>query len=402
MSTTIQKTIIKKEINWDLLESYHSKKPNKDILNKYNEVVCNHEPYALDYFEKLFKASNVESKEPRVGEYRKIIDISYISEKDIHVSLNGFVDAIIDPKNEKHFCNMLNVTPNELVDWLKTEDGKHTFLNQGYHVVVESIKPYLKASISKGHELKMRTEFFTEIKSCTSAYYGKIREKNGGGFIINVMGIDGFLPGSLAATNIVRDFDAMIGKEIPVMVEDYLKESDTFVFSFKKYVNTILPRKIEEIDLEKKYSGVVTGMAKYGIFVEFDEIFTGLIHNSKMTPELKENISTGKVKAGTKIDFWIKEITSDKKIILTDEDPLIRRQEIEDFKEKFLGTIRDGQVISIQPFGTLVKIQKDIVGLISQKEIKSKKKNFSVGDTVMVSVDRVHNDKIFLSIPAES
>jgi len=399
---TIQKTNITKEINWDRLESYQRKSPNRDILEKYNEAVCNHEPYALDYFEKLYKVATVESKEPRVGDYRRIIDISYITEKDIHVSLNGFVDAVIDPKNEKHFCNMLNLTSTQLVDWLRSEEGKSEFLDQGYHVVIESVKPYLKGSISKGHELKMRSEFFEQIKNATSAYYGKITEKNGGGFIINVMGVNGFLPGSLAATNIVRDFDAMIGKEIPVMVEDYLKESETFVFSFKKYVNTILPIKITQLDLDKKYSGIITGMAKYGLFVEFDDIFTGLIHTSKMTPEMKDRVSAGEYRAGMKVDFWIKEITADKKIILTDEDPSIRRQEMEEFKEKFLGTIRDGQVISIQPFGTLVKIQKDIVGLISQKEIKSKKKNYSVGDTVVVSVDRVHNDKIFLSIPAES
>lgn len=399
---SIQKTSITNEINWNTLESYHRKSPNKDILEKYNVAVCNHEAYALDYFEKLSKIATIESKEPRVGDYRKIIDITYITEKDIHVSLNGFVDAVIDPKNEKHFCNMLNLTPVQLVEWLKTEEGKSVFLEQGYHIVIESVKPYLKGSISKGHELKMRSEFFEQIKGCTAAYYGKIMEKNGGGFIINVMGINGFLPGSLAATNIVRDFDSMIGKEIKVMVEDYLKESETFVFSFKKYVNTIMPRMLSELDLDKKYTGVITGMAKYGIFVEFEEIFTGLIHSSKMTPVMKDGVAAGEYRAGMKVDFWIKEITPDKKIILTDEDPSIRRQEIEDFKDKFLGTIRDGQVISIQPFGTLVKIQKDMVGLISQKEIKLKKKIYSVGETVMVSVDRVHNDKIFLSIPAES
>ena len=165
MPTTIQKTNITKEINWDRLENYHRKNPNKDILEKYNEEVCNHEAYALDYFEKLNRVSTVDSKEPRVGDYRKIIDISYITEKDIHVSLNGFVDAVIDPKNEKHFCSMLNLTSTQLVDWLKTEDGKSTFLSQGYHIVIESVKPYLKGSISKGHELKMRSEFFEQIKN---------------------------------------------------------------------------------------------------------------------------------------------------------------------------------------------------------------------------------------------
>ena len=163
-----------------------------------------------------------------------------------------------------------------------------------------------------------------------------------------------------------------------------------------------MPLKIDDLDLEKKYTGTITGLAKYGVFIEFDEIFTGLLHSSKMTPEFKEKFKAFEFTPGDKIDFWIKEITSDKKIILSDEDPSFRHKELEDFKEQNLGIIRGGEVISIQPFGALIKLQKDIVGLISQKEIKMKKKHFNVGDTIMVTVDKVYNDKIFLSLPNES
>ena len=95
-------------------------------------------------------------------------------------------------------------------------------------------------------------------------------------------------------------------------------------------------------------------------------------------------------------------ITPDKKIILSDEDPSFRRKELEDFKDQNVWIIRSGEVVSIQPFGALIKIQKDMVGLISQKEIKMKKKRFNVGDEVMVTIERVANDKIFLTLPSES
>ena len=193
----------------------------------------------------------------------------------------------------------------------------------------------------------------------------------------------------------------MIGKEIPVMVEDYLKESDTFVFSYKKYISTVMNSKINELDLDKKYTGTVTGSAKYGVFVEFDELFTGLIHTSKMTPELHNKFVKGTFKSGDKVEFWIKEITDDKKLILTDEDPSIRRNQLEEFKTANLGKIVEAEAVSVQPFGVLFKVQKDIVGLVSQKEIKAKKKNYSIGEKVMVTIDRVHNDKIFLSLPNE-
>jgi hypothetical protein len=120
-----------------------------------------------------------------------------------------------------------------------------------------------------------------------------------------------------------------------------------------------------------------------------------------MSPELKDKFKNFEFKPGDEIEFWIREITPDKKIILSDEDPSLRRRELEDFKEQNIGVIRGGEVVSIQPFGALIKLQKDIVGLIAQKEIKMKKKRFNIGDTVMVTVDRVHNDKIFLSLPHE-
>jgi RecJ-like exonuclease len=116
---------------------------------------------------------------------------------------------------------------------------------------------------------------------------------------------------------------------------------------------------------------------------------------------LKEQFKNYTLSAGNQVEFWIKEITPDKKIILTDENPLVRVKELEEFKEKNLGIIRGGEVVSIQPFGALIKLQKDIVGLISQKEIKTKKKRYNVGDKVMVTIERVQNDKIFLTIPNE-
>lgn len=395
----IQKTL--EEASWEAIMQQDKKTPNPEILEKYGVKVFNNQPYALEYYEKVFLGSDPESKEPVIGEARRILTINSVNDKDMLVTLSGFVEASIDIRSEKHFCSLMNTTPADLLEWLNETENRESFVASGHTVIVEMIKPYVKASISKGHSLKMKSEFFGEIRKPTAAYYGKIKEKNGGGFIINVQGIDGFLPGSLAATNIVRDFDSMLGKEIPVMVEDYLKESDTFVFSYKKYISTVMNSKINELDLDKKYAGTVTGSAKYGVFVEFDELFTGLIHTSKMTPELHNKFVKGTFKSGDKVEFWIKEITDDKKLILTDEDPSIRRNQLEEFKTANLGKIVEAEVVSVQPFGVLFKVQKDIVGLVSQKEIKTKKKNYSIGDKVMVTIDRVHNDKIFLSLPNE-
>jgi ribosomal protein S1 len=356
----------------------------------------------LDLYELMFVGKTFASKEPKVNDVRTIIDILNVGDREMCVVLSGMVDCVINYRDEKSYIATLGCSVEDYKIWISSAEGKAKFLKSEPLLVVEQVKPFVKGSISKGLLLKIEDELTKQIGNPTNAYYGKILEKNGGGFIIDVSGIRGFLPGSLAATNIVRDFDAMIGKEIPVVVEDYLKDSNTFVFSYKKYVSMILHSKIEELDTDKLYNGTVTGVAKFGIFVEFDDIFTGLLHTSKMTPDCRTKFKEHGFKSGHAISFWIKEISADNKIILTDEDPFIRRQEIEDFKTNYLGKIHGGEVVSVQPFGTLVKFQKDICGLISQKEIKNRKKNFAIGDNIMVSVDRVHNDKIFLSLPAES
>jgi ribosomal protein S1 len=389
------------EIDWELLELTSKRAENKRLSQKYGGKVFCHESYAEDLC-KLMAGIEVFDKELKPGMIMKMIDIHKVSDKEMNITLEGLADAVVKLDGEKKFFAMLGLTQEEFISNLKDSNWKSSFLNQGYHVKIEGIAPYNRASLYAGQTEKIKTEFMSQITENTSAYYGRIVGKNHGGFIINVQGIDGFLPGSLAATNIVRDFDQMLGKEIPVMVEDYLRESSTFVFSYKKYISKILPQKIEELDRDKKYTGTVTGTAKYGIFIEFDEIFTGLIHASKMTGELKEEFKNNEIKPGKVVTFWIKEITADKKIILTDEDPTIRQKEIEEFKEASLGAVKGGEVISVQPFGTLVRIQKDIVGMISQKEIKVKKKKYSVGDKVMVTVDRVFNDKIYLTIPNEA
>jgi ribosomal protein S1 len=377
--------------------------PNPTILKKYGVKVWRHDSGAEEMFLRYEKSVSGGIKEPRVGEYHSITSVVSINDKEMVVTLSGMIDAVIQLEKEKPYFKTIGMNQETFVEWMKNTEGAFSgFIGEdGKKVVIETIKPYTIASLSKGHSQSIRTEFFHQIEKPTSAYTAKVLSRNGGGFLVNVAGVEGFLPGSLAAANIVRDFESMLGKEIYVMVEDYLKDAGTFVFSHKKYLSHVLPSKIDSLSLEEKYSGVVTGTAKFGVFVEFNEIFTGLIHTSKMTPDMREDFKNGKFSAGDTVHFWIKEITPDKKIILTDEDPSIRMKELEEFKEKNLGIITGGEVVSIQPFGTLVKLQKDIVGLISKKEIKVKKKNFAVGDHVMVSVERVHNDKIFLTLPNE-
>lgn len=131
-----------------------------------------------------------------------------------------------------------------------------------------------------------------------------------GGFIaVFDNSIECFLPGAHAAANVIHDFESYIGKTIKVMVDNYDPASRLFVLSHKKYIRHILPDKIKTLEFGKKYSGYLTSKpTKFGIFVEFDEIFTGLIHITEF-----ENYESfiKNIKQGDQIDFYITRILID-------------------------------------------------------------------------------------------
>jgi len=160
-------TKITEEFNWNALTSFRDRKksPNPEIFEKHGVKIYNNEPYALDFFEAVFLGRDIESKEPKLNEARKIVSVNSVSDTIILVSLTGYIDAIIDVKNEKHFCSLHNLTTQEFVDWLNTDSGKEAFLDHGYQVVIESIMPHVKVSLSKGQTIKIKSEFFDQINS---------------------------------------------------------------------------------------------------------------------------------------------------------------------------------------------------------------------------------------------
>ena len=115
-----------------------------------------------------------------------------------------------------------------------------------------------------------------------------------------------FIPGSHAAANIVTDFNLLIGKTIPVMIDSYDQMSKLFIVSYKKYITHSLPVMIHNLEFGKMYKGTLTSKpTRYGLFVEIENYFTGLVHATEF-PNYEE-VSL-KVKRGDSIDVYIKDI----------------------------------------------------------------------------------------------
>ena len=175
------------------------------------------------------------------------------------------------------------------------------------------------------------------------------------------------------------------------MIESFSEHEGTYIVSRRKYLQTLIPEEIENLEFNVLYSGRVTGTMAFGIFVEFNDCLTGMIHKANVTEEWQNRIS--EIKPGQEIEFYVKEIIKEK-IILTQ---VLRETLWDNIKN---GQVIDGKVKDVKQFGALVILDDETVGLVHTSEMEKLGKKFVSGQDIRVkvlSVDRTAR-KIFLTI----
>jgi len=245
------------------------------------------------------------------------------------------------------------------------------------------------ASISDAiKEVKLK-EIKEAIGNKAVGFTAKVKELIHGGYWVDVAGIKCFMPGSLGGLNKLHDFSVLVGKEIVVMPITFSKEKDTLVVSHREYLRTMIPTTIENLNETIKESriGFVTGTTKFGVFAEFDECLTGLIPKAELTEEFQKSLDDRSIKPGDKIEFWVKEIISDRKIILSQLGPKIDLWDGIDEKYKPM-MIAEGKVTKITSYGAFVELEKGISGLIHKSKLKGA--DLSKGDTINVKIGSVN------------
>lgn len=257
--------------------------------------------------------------------------IAKVSDHEIRIDTNSGSSYIIDMNKEKEFINAFttgDVTVEHFVEniFAQPELGQ-TLLNNG--ILAKQLKGG-RLSLWDGHLARIESEFSQQLKHPTFAYKAHVLEANNGGYIVDIQGIRCFMPGSLAAAGIIEDFSSLVGKDIPVMIENYVNNLG-FVVSYKKYLNTILPHKIEtELFIGQAIKGKVTGACEYGVFIQFPDadgewVFSGLVHTSTMSKDFAKKFNARKFNNGDMLDLYINNIMikgNKQRVILSDFNPL--------------------------------------------------------------------------------
>ena len=382
-------------MNFDSLENFDWDSPQGLVINKKvkspsgAKVYC-HDSYAQDLADLYFSSNDDFS-----GGSKDLIDgavypckIISVKEEEALAQTPSGQTIYIDLKREKKDAARMN-----LVD-IGFYPGAEL------NARVRKINGNYMGSIAEYYVHSLRAELFEQIKKESSAYNVKIVSVNKGGYIADLCGIKCFMPGSLAAANKITDFESYIGKEMHVMIEGYVEAKDIFIVSYKKYLNRIMETKIQELDLTKKYKGYVTGTSDFGVFVEWDSIYTGLIHKT----EFNEGNSLTTLSPGSEIEFFVKEIKDNNRLTLTLDRPLERNVVIQDLELQVReGTteVLEAKVKSKRKNGALVEITKlGLMALIPQDKLGRKGNSIKQGDDVMVTAYEVDtiSGKIFVKL----
>lgn len=228
---------------------------------------------------------------------------------------------------------------------------------------------------------------------------GRCMRRTKGGIVVDLLGIDAFLPGSQIDVRPVRDFDAFIGREMDFKVVKVNHPSENVVVSHKVLVEEELvgQRKaiLESLEKGQILEGHAKAITDFGVFVDLGGV-DGLVHITDLSWGRVSHPSEI-VKLDQTINVVVLDFDQDKKRISLGMKQLMPHP-WENIEFKYpVKTKVQGKIVSLTDYGAFVEIEKGIEGLIHISEmswtqhIKHPSQVVSMGqmvDAVILSLDK--------------
>ena len=354
------------DFNWDEFENGTVANVSKEELDKAYDETLN-----------------------KVSEHQ-VVDGTVISvdKKEVVVNIGYKSDGII-PASEFRY------NPE-----LKAGDTVEVYVENAEDKKGQLVLSHKKARMSKSWD---RVNAALENEEVIQGYI-KCRTK--GGMIVDVFGIEAFLPGSQIDVHPIRDYDQFVGKTMEFKIVKINQEFRNVVVSHKALIEAELEAQKKEIigKLEKGQilEGVVKNITSYGVFVDLGGV-DGLIHIT--------DLSWGRVddphkvvELDQKINVVILDFDDEKRRIALGLKQLTPHPwDALDANLK-VGDHVKGKVVVIADYGAFVEIQPGVEGLIHVSEmswsqhLRSAQEFLKVGDDVEAVILTLDRDERKMSL----
>jgi len=231
------------------------------------------------------------------------------------------------------------------------------------------------------------------IKQCCedgTKINGFIRRRVKGGMIVDIMGIEAFLPGSQMSLKPIPNLDQFIGKEQTFKVVSYDEEHRNIILSRKAVLEeeSLVKRAelLEKLEVGSELDGEVKNITQYGAFVDLGGI-DGLLHLTDMSWG-KINHPSEMLAIGDKVKVKVIGFDPESNKISLGLKQLVPHP-WENIEIKYPeGTRITGKVVSVKSFGAFVELEAGVEGLVHisemswTKKITDARKIVKIGDTI--------------------
>ena len=228
---------------------------------------------------------------------------------------------------------------------------------------------------------------------------GYIKWRSKGGMIVDVLGMEAFLPGSQIDVKPVRDYDVLVGKTMEFKIVKLNPDFRNVVVSHKALIEAELEAQKKEIvaKLEKGQvlEGIVKNITNYGVFIDLGGV-DGLIHITDLSWG-RVNDPKEIVQLDQKINVVILDFDEDKKRIALGLKQLSAHPWDALDAELKVGDKVKGKVVVMADYGAFVEIAEGVEGLVHVSEmswsqhLRSANDFLKVGDeveAVILTLDR--------------
>ncbi len=257
---------------------------------------------------------------------------------------------------------------------------------------------------------KMWTDIEDAVESGT-VLEGVVTEENKGGVVVNVKGVRVFVPASQTDLPREAELSQLLKKTVRLKITEVNKARKRVVGSIRRVAQAERRERIEniwnEIEVGKKYHGVVKSLTSYGAFVDIGGI-DGMVHVSELSWGRIHQPSEV-VAVGDEIDVYVINFDKEKrKISLGYKDP--DGNPWTQFTNRYqVGDIASVKIVKLMPFGAFAEVLPGVDGLIHISQIANRRIGkpedvLTVGDVVDAKITAVDDEKhkISLSIRAMS
>jgi small subunit ribosomal protein S1 len=233
-----------------------------------------------------------------------------------------------------------------------------------------------------------------------------IKRRTKGGLIVDIFGIEAFLPGSQIDVKPIRDFDVFVGKRMEVKVVKINHTNDNVVVSHKVLIEKDLESQRQQIltNLEKGQvlEGVVKNITNFGVFIDLGGV-DGLLHIT--------DISWGRVNhpnevlnLDDKIKVVVLDFDDDKKRISLGMKQLEAHPWDSLAEGLEVGSKVSGKIVNIADYGAFLELKPGVEGLIHVSEmswsqhLRNPSDFLQIGDDISAVVLTMDKDERKMSL----